>query len=258
MMLNNPKKISKRKNSRRPGKDGECEKLDQFQRLTNGCPTGPIAQIQISREMITSVHGVMFDIDPDKFDARKYPAVLDGPEVFYEEVLSKWLDNNDVLRKSEVRMSGSGLHVLLWLKPPVEIGTPADQEHWDGVITAIQACLPIDPGQPSITGCTREIGSVNGKNGKVVKQLAAGEPVTQDEIEGLYRRMMDESFKTVCTILYGSDKVPTCPICQTEGTSLQAFKNKGTCYKCKAVSLEQLYNSVYATNSSGGEKNDSK
>ena len=232
----------------------EQASIDHFELLTNDRKTGPIKQIQLPKDLVTTVHGIMFDIDPKNFDPLKYPAVSQNADAFYQQVVSKWLGNSEVLKNAEVRMSGSGLHILLWVVDPIELSSESDQEKWDCVIKTVQACLPIDPGQPSITCCTRAIGSTNSKNGASVVQLAAGTSITQEDINGLYEAMKTTPFSTVCKILHGSDKVSTCPVCQQEGTSLSAFGHIGKCYKCKKVSLEQLYSTVFAPGNPGSEK----
>ena len=55
---------------------------------------------------------------------------------------------------AEVRASGTGLHLVLWLKPPLELHSTAEQEYWDHVVRAIQRTVPVDPNMPGITALT--------------------------------------------------------------------------------------------------------
>ena len=80
-------------------------------------------------------------------------------------------------KHAEIRLSGTGLHGIIWLAPPVELTSAAEQKKWANLVRAVQCSLPVDPNAPGITALTRAIGSTNSKNGSVVKVLEPGEPI---------------------------------------------------------------------------------
>lgn len=225
-----------------------CPKVDLCKQLFNEAKVGPIERIQVSTERIVKLRGILFDIDPPIY--RRGPLLKKPPKdprVFYKRYLRKWLDRDPVLSKCEVRMSGTGLHAILWLGEPIELKTDADRERWAAKVEVVQAALPIDPNQPGITATTRDLGSINSKNEGKVVGLHRGKPVSLEEIDDLYDRMVSSPFKTVMKILSGADETMPCPICGREGTRLKSLDFVGKSYGCCGkVTVDRLYEAVLA------------
>jgi hypothetical protein len=145
-----------------------------------------------------------------------------------------------------VRATGTGLHLLLFLHPAVELYTAGERQYWSEVVRAVQCTLPVDPDCPGITALTRPVGSSNSKNAAMVRQLKAGRPVTPDEAKAFLARVAQAPFKEVALPLLGAERVRPCPVCGDEGTELCALDHFGKCYQgCGKVNLGQLYDSIF-------------
>jgi hypothetical protein len=215
------------------------ERVDLREQLFNGRAVGPIERVQLAAVNITTLHGVLYDIDPGIFVQS-----VDGEQhgAFYERVLRPMLDRHPVLAAAEVRNSGRGLHVIPWFADPVVIDSDGERRRWEGAIKVLQAALPVDPDQPGLTALTRPIGSINSKTGRAVSVLRPGTPVPVADVLGLFDQMVRAPFRTVMHILLGGDRVMPCPVCRTEGTSLTALDHVGRCYgSCGKVKVDQLY-----------------
>jgi hypothetical protein len=214
--------------------------------LLNEGKSGPIQEIQVPVEMVTSLRGILFDIDLELIrKSRILPQRPKDPKSFYDEVLSRWLAQHPVLDRAEVRISGRGLHVILRFTEPVAFENEADRERWAAIVQVVQAALPIDPDQPGITATTRKLRSVNSKNGAVVRLITRGQRVTQEEVLELFEQMRSAPFKTVIRILTGAECVAPCPVCGGAETRLSAGDYVGFCYGgCGKVPLERLYDLV--------------
>jgi len=237
--------------------DNPCQScVDEYEQLVNERDKGPLTQVSVSAERITKLHGIMCDIDPKHFRISAIlPEVPQDPTVFHQEVLQHWLRQHNVLQKAEVRVSGTGLHVLLWLSAPVVFENEEERLQWAGIIKTVQACLPIDPDQPGITSLTRPVGSVNSKNNAVVTRLHPGELIPRDELLNLHQDMMSRYFKTVFQILIGSSPVSPCPFCGQDDSRLSALDKCGRCYgSCGTIKLDQLYDIFLAPRGEGAKK----
>jgi hypothetical protein len=220
-----------------------AERVDLREQTFNGRESGPIDRVQLPVENITTLHGIVLDLDLGLLRADG-PAPLDlsGPEEYARATLLPMLSRHPALRGAEVRDTGRNLHTIVWLDPPIEFQDDGQRRRWAGIVRAVQAALPIDPDQPGITALTRPVGSVNGKTGREVRVLRPGTPVPADEVLRLYDRLARSPFRTVMEILLGSDRVSPCPCCRAEGSSLAALDREGRCYgSCGRVRLERLY-----------------
>ena len=223
--------------------NGTQNNSDLREQLFNDGVTGSIQQVQVSKERVAQLRGIMFDIDP--LIIRQNPLIPSHPSSapeFYREVAQTWLRRHPVLDKAEVRCSGQGLHVILRFDTPVVFHTDGDRDRWDGVAKVIQAALPVDPDAPSITATTRPVGSTNSKNGAAVTLLKPGTPVRAEEVLALYEEMKTAPFQTVLGILAGPGEVSPCPYCQREGSTLRPVRIVGFCYGgCGKIPLQRLY-----------------
>jgi hypothetical protein len=239
--------------------DGAGSNVDLREALFNDGAIGPIGSIQVSTERIVSLRGIMFDLDPDLFvQSGLIASISDDAAAFYRDVVKPMLDRHPVLKKTEVRMTGRGLHVILRFAAPIEFTKPGEREEWAGIVEVVQTALPIDPGQPGITATTRAVGSRNGKNDAVVELLEEGSPVTADEVRALCDEMCKQPFRTVMSILAGSGRLQPCPICKKADSAMAAGDRAGKCYGCGSVALEQLYDLVLAPKHAAKEKKHAK
>lgn len=217
-------------------------RIDLREQLYNAGKCGPITDIQLPKECITELKGILFDIDPWLFrQSTAIPEIPCNPEEFYRLVLMLWLSQHPVLQKAEVRCSGTGIHVILWFADPPEFNSDEERKRWEGIVLIVQRVLPADPDQPGITAVTRPIGSINKKNGAEVVQLAPPTLIPSEEIISLADQMREAPFRTLTQNVFGTDRITPCPKCGQPGTHLSAGNWHGTCYGCGKVSLADLY-----------------
>lgn len=220
--------------------------VDLREQLVNAGECGPVHQVSLPTDMITSLRGLMLDLDPKWLRQKLFAGEKGSPGFrLYKHLVEGWLKNDPLFAKAEMRHTGSGLHLLFWFDEPVEIESTGDRQRWDGVIRAVQRALPTDPTAPGITALTRPVGSVNGKSGKAVKVLREGTPVTAAEVLGFFDRLRSKPFLTVATLLFGTDRVTPCPVCRGAGSVLAANDRAGQCYGgCGTVKLADLFGTV--------------
>jgi hypothetical protein len=230
------------KGTTRSKKKAEPDKVDLREQLVNNGEVGEIGEVSIPADMITSLRGIMLDLDPKLLRCKIVPKeIRDKPKEFYDQVVSHWLGRHAVLKKAEVRVSGQGLHLIIRLDKPIVFETEADRQRWSGIVRVIQKILPTDPNCPGITALTRPIGSINSKTDAKVQRLHKGEPVTSDEVVLLYEQVRRSPVPTIATILFGADRTP-CPVCEGEGTRLDMLDHVAMCYaNCGKVRLSQLF-----------------
>jgi hypothetical protein len=172
--------------------------------------------------------------------------IREKPKKFYKAIVSNWLRRNPVLNRAEVRKSGTGLHIILWLDSPVEFQNEGERRRWSAMVRGIQRILPTDPNCPGITALTRPIGSVNSKNKAAVCEVRKGEPIPAEDIIKLFEQIRLSPFRTIAEILYGTDRVTPCPNCGHEDSRLDVLDHIGLCYgNCGKVRIGQLLDGVY-------------
>jgi hypothetical protein len=222
--------------------DTQHRDVDMREALYNDRQTGPVTSIQLPVERITRLHGILFDFDPKLLvpDNVLFPPA-DTPEALYRGIRPV-LERHALARSAEVRSSGTGLHVIVWLDPAVELQAESDQEHWNAVVKAVQSTLPADPDAPGMTALTRPVGSVNGKNGATVRVLKTGVAIKPAAVLEYLNGLLNLPFKGVVEPLIGGDRISPCPVCRKQGTRLDVLDNAGKCYNgCSTVHLEDVY-----------------
>ena len=75
--------------------------------------------------------------------------------------------------------------------------------------------------------------------------MKQGQPVQIDEVLSLYEAMCSSPFKTVLTILTGTDRISPCPFCDQPESSMSALDYVGMCYGCGKITLDRLYDLVF-------------
>jgi hypothetical protein len=222
--------------------DSYEDQLDLREQLVNDRLKGPIHQVQLPKDGITSLHGVMLDIDPKLINPQSVGCEsFSSPNDFYTRVIRPMLDRHPTLAEAHVRCSGNGLHVILFFDKPVMFSSEAERELWANRTQVVQSLLPSDPRCPGLTALTRSLGSINSKNNAKVFELAAGDKVSAHAVEALCQELVCQPFKTVATILFGPGSISPCPICKKPGCRLGVLDREGRCYGCGKVTLEMLY-----------------
>ncbi len=222
--------------------------IDGREQPYNSRECGPIDRVQLCRDNITSLHGIVFDLDLNLFRPDG-PAPLDlsSTRAFADRTLVPILSRHPALCGAEVRDTGRNVHAIAWFDHPVNFADDGDRRRWGGIVETVQAALPIDPDQPGLTVLTRPVGSINGKTGLPVATLRAGTPVMVSEILKLHGQMVRTPFRTVMGILFGSARLSPCPLCRAEGSSLAGLDFEGRCYgSCGKVKLHRLYDAFLA------------
>lgn len=232
----------------------DLENLDLREQLVNQRQRGSIQTVSIPLVRVTRLHGIMLDFDPDLYD-KENPLfeASDDPQTFYDSI-RPLLDRHPLARHAEVRSSGRGLHVLIWLEPCVELYSDNDQLRWDALVKVVQRSLPVDPAMPGITAMTRPLGSINSKNGKEVVCLREGEPVPPEAVESFARTLAEKPFLTLTSIHFGQARIAPCPVCLGKNSTFTAKEKIGLCYgKCKKVGLSKLMDLPFKTPDSPGK-----
>lgn len=228
------------------GHDANGDQLDLREQLVNDRNVGLIHVVQLPLNLITSIHGIMIDVDlmlinPKFFGLDRFAS----PSEFYTKAIKPMLDRHATLAKAHVRCSGNGLHIILFFDQPVSLKSEADRQMWALRIEVLQGMLPSDPRCPGITAVTRPIGSINSKNNSMVFVLAEGEKVSALEIEFLCHDLIRGLFKTVATILFGPGPITPCPVCKQPKSRLGFLDRVGRCYLCGDVTLQMVYDCFF-------------
>ncbi len=229
-----------------PAGKGPGDRIDLREQLWNEGLTGPAGSIQVPTERITRLRGILLDLDPGKLIAKNpwFPPA-DDPLQFLANI-KPILQRHPLARHAEIRLSGTGLHGILRLDPPVELTSAAEQKWWASVVKAVQCSLPVDPNAPGITALTRPVGSINSRNGAVVKVLESGEPIDPPRVIEFVGGLARAPFRTVAMILMGSEHHQPCPICRRDGTHLDVLDRAGKCYgHCGNVTLARVLDTIY-------------
>src|SRR4051794_41115462 len=94
---------------------------DLRESLANDRAVGPVAQIQLPLVRTTRLHAVMLDLDPKLYRPGNllFPPRGD-PREFYQGICPV-LRRHPLACHAEVRVSGTGLHLLIRIDPPVEL-----------------------------------------------------------------------------------------------------------------------------------------
>lgn len=225
--------------------------LDAREQLANNGAIGPVSQVSLPAHLITSLRGILIDIDPGMWTAVRHdPQLADHPDRFFERIVRRMTQRNPILARAEVRSSGRGLHVIVWLASPVEFKSVAERDRWADIVKAVQRLLPSDPNCPGITALTRPINSVNSKNNRTVEQLHAGARVRAEEVIAMVGEMDRAKFRAVAKVILGDDRNIMCPKCR--GKKLHINNHAGKCYDCGDIELSHVYDSVLVPSINSG------
>jgi hypothetical protein len=222
---------------------------DEREATFNGGDRGSACVIARPVDQVSCVRCFVIDIDCGILD----PAVVgDVATVSADELYTKhvrvWLDRDPVLSKAEVRNTGHGLHVLLWMDEPI-ICHGDDARRWDKIARGLRNVLPGDPSLNGIVAMTRPVGATNNKHepAKTVTQLRAGEPVSREEILDLGRRVATAPARLWMKVFHGVERISPCPFCSSKDASLGVAGNwQVQCYECGRVDAAALVYRYYS------------
>jgi hypothetical protein len=225
---------------------------DLREQLYNDKAVGLAKEIQVPQERITRLHGILIDLDPGLLQPDNPVFRPAATAAGFHANIRPVLDRHPLARHAEVRASGTGLHVIIWLRPAVELTSAADQQRWAAMVRAVQCTLPSDPDAPGITALTRPIGSTNSKNGATVELIREGESIEPAAVETYVAQLADKTFRAVASPLLGEARVSPCPVCAGTGTHLAVVDHVGLCYGCGNVTLDRLFDCIFASPGQGG------
>lgn len=219
---------------------------DDRQSLVNDCRRGPANLITPKVEEVASIHAFMNDLDCKILD----PAVVGeecvaSSEMLYEKHVRHWLDRDPVLAKAEVRDTGGGLHIVLWLDAPIICGA-GEAVVWDKVARGICNVLPGDPNLNGIIALTRPVGAINSKYNppREVRILRPGESVTRAEILDLNRRVTEQPARLWMRLFFGGERASPCPLCGGVSLGVAGYW-QCRCYQCGRVNAASLVYRFY-------------
>jgi hypothetical protein len=219
----------------------ELSSEDLRERLFNALAVGPASTIQLPREAVTSVRGLMIDLDADLLKPNPWFPPADTAETFYAGIAPA-LNRHPILQHAEIRNTGRWLHALVWFREPVELRSAAEQHRWKGLHQVLMASVPSDPSAPALIGLTRPVGSINGKTNGVVATLKPGVPITGEMLETWAKDVRAKPFETIGLPLFGARRIAPCPYCGAAGSRLDLGEVEGLCYgPCRRVNTSRIF-----------------
>lgn len=223
---------------------------DERETLCNSSLTGPANNIQYTLEEIVELRGVMVDVDPKYLSASlPWGLALVDPRRLWLGHVQNGLAAVGLLEFAEARLSGTGLHILIWFAEAVPLTSARDRQVWDARIRVLQSLLLGDPHSPGITALTRPVGSINSKNQALVETIHAGQPIAAEQFAIIVDQLAAEPARTVIQYVYGTDRVTPCPYCGGEGTTCSALSRNTLSYGCCGKrDMSDLYRLAHATN----------
>jgi hypothetical protein len=211
---------------------------------------GPAYAIATGVDQISCINCFVIDLDCGILDPNVVgETASQSADDLYGKHVRGWLERDPVLAKAEVRNTGHGLHVLLWLDEPI-ICSGEDARRWDKIARGVRNALPGDPKLNGIIAMTRPVGATNNKYepAKTVTQLRAGEPISREEILDLGHRLVNTPAHLWMRVFHGGERVSPCPLCCGGNTSLGVAGNwQVQCYECGRVDAASLVYRHYST-----------
>lgn len=222
-------------------------KINYYKQVSGNERIGVRSAVTAEWSSIDILHGIVLSLYPTDYRENSILGCLqhDVPE-FHKKVVEPCLRRHATLNKAEVRDNGEGLDLVLKFDSPVKLTNSDERDGWQALSQVVQSSLPVKLSRSSHAPLVRALGTINGTTGHVVTRLAAGEPVSHDEIFALYADMRDRSFRTVMHIITGRTHLKPCPICMAKGSSLVAMDDHGVCDgKCGEVRLGRFYDAIF-------------
>jgi hypothetical protein len=217
------------------------ESTDIREALYNDRPVGPAPQIQLPREAVVRLWGLVVDLDGDILKPNTWFPPGDSAEAFYQGIRPA-LDRHEVLRHAEVRDSGRWLHAIIHFAEPVELKTARDQKRWTALHRVLTSSVPSDPGAPALIGLTRPAGATNGKTGRTVRVLREAAPVPATVVTDWAEEVGRKPFATLAKVFFPERPIVPCPFCGAEGSRCDFGDVVGFCYggPCRHVRVKRV------------------
>jgi len=214
---------------------------DEREALYNNRLTGPASKIQLPRECVTQLYGLMTDVDPQILKPNPWFPPAETPQLFLTGI-TPVLARHPILRNAEVRDTGRGLHLITYFITPVELRSARDQQSWTGCHQILNGSIPADPNAPALIGLTRPVGSINSKTGRPVRVLKLGTQIEAVVLQDWAEEVAAGPFEMIGEILFGEKRITPCPYCHKEGSYLDVKRVVGFCYgPCHKVPLKRIY-----------------
>jgi hypothetical protein len=217
----------------------------------NNRPVGPAPQIQLPREAVVRLWGLVVDLDADLLKPNPWFPPADTAEAFYTAIRPA-LGRHEALRHAEIRDTGRWLHAIIHFAEPVELKTARDQERWSAIHRIVMASVPADPSAPALVGLSRAVGGFNGKTGRPVRVLKAADEIPASVLTNWGEEVSRKPFLTLGRALFGASRVTPCPYCQGPGSHLDLGDVLAYCYgPCRQVRLARLHEPFLAASRAG-------
>lgn len=215
--------------------------VDLRESLYNGHAVGLAQDIQLPREAVTRLHGLVIDLDANVLKPNPWFPPAETAESFLTGI-TPVLSRHPILRHAEIRDTGRWLHAIVWFKDAIELHTAADQQRALGLHRMLKASVPSDPAAQALITMTRPVGSINSKTGMPVRMLRPGDPVPADVFLEWANEVQKKPFETLGMILFGERRTKPCPYCDSENSYLDLGEVVGFCYgPCKRVPLKRIH-----------------
>jgi hypothetical protein len=217
------------------------QNIDLREALFNDRRVGSAREIQMPREAVTRLHGLVVDLDADVLKPNPWFSPADDAEGFYQAV-GPVLDRHPILRHAEVRDTGRWLHAVVLFKEVVELKTAKDQDRWTNIHKVLKSSVPADPAAPTLNALTRPIGSSNSKTGRAVRLLRPAAMIPSSALTEWCEAVRRRPFQTIGGVLFGHERLTPCPYCGSEGSYFDLGEIVGFCYgPCQQVPLTRLH-----------------
>jgi hypothetical protein len=227
--------------------------VDLREALYNDRRIGTFGEVQMPRECVTRLHGLVEDFDANVLKPNPWFPPATTPEAFAAGI-EQVLQRHPVLRFAEVRDTGRWLHAITRFAEPVELHSAADQQRWTGIHRILKASVPSDPAAPALIALTRPIGSTNSKTGGAVKTLKEGTPISATMLQEWVEEVRRRPFETLGLILFGERRITPCPYCGKGNSHLDLGEIMGFCYgPCRRVHLKRLFEPFMAGEQVNGD-----
>lgn len=220
---------------------------DERESLVNDRRHGPANQITPKVEEVASIHAFMIDIDCGILDPAVFSlGCVESPAELYEKHVRFWLDRDPVLRKAQVRDSGHGLHILLWLDEPI-VCCGDDVHDWDAIACGIRNVMPGDPNLNGLIALTRPVGATNSKHDppRQVCLLRPGDLVSLADVLDLNRRITEQPARLWMRVFFGGERAEPCPFCG-KGSLGVAGGWQVRCYECGRMDAASIVYRCYS------------
>ena len=213
---------------------------DLREALYNDRSVGTASRIQMPREAVTRLHGLVIDLDADILEPNPWFPPGETAEEFYAGIRPA-LERHAILRHAEVRDTGRWLHAIVWFREPVDLRSAADQRRWNGLHRVLKGSLPSDPAAPSLNALTRPVGGVNSKTGCRARTLEEGVPIDAGALLSWAEDVRKSPFSMIGLALFGDRRVSPCPFCNASASHMDLGDAAGFCYgPCRRVRLGRI------------------